>query len=418
MYRRKELTELVEISSRFLLERLERNIEDYPFIDTKFNIRTGEDFSVTDEYFRQHDHIYGWIQGRGLESLAGHAAYFERANDMELALRFDRILLRLVSSLEDMRQRMGGRLTFAFSEEGKKHFDTAAICANYTDIFYTKGLYAAASRLGMTAAAEYAVSRLDEIGRDIFERRFASDQYMFDPANRGGGKPGKYSQGPLMIFLGATALTGKFDTAEKFIRFILDNHLNHGQFSGLPYGSFVEALDADNNPWTEDDGKIICDPGHALEFTGLAAKNLVQMRKIPQYSGFAAEAARTLAELFCRVFDAGFQKSGGIMKALDPATGMPVNTDAPWWSLPESMRAAALLAELYPPAKEELQKRTALMTDAFFNNYISNGKYGFACQTCDVNGVPVDVIPAVPDADPLYHTNLPVIDALDVSALN
>ncbi len=415
MYRRNELAELVESSARFLLERLERKVADYPFIDTKFNIRTGEDFSGSDEYFRQPDHIYGWIQGRGLESLAGHAAYFERAGNHELSLRFDKILLRLVSSLEDMRELMGGRLSFAFSEQGLQHFDTATVYANYTDIFYTKGLFAAASRLGMIAAAKYASGRLDEISRDIFERRFSSDQYMFDPANRGGGKPGKYSQGPLMIYLGATALTGDFNSAEKFISFIIEHHINHGQFANLPAGCFVEALDGSNAPWLEGDGKIICDPGHALEFTGLAAKNLIQMREIPQYSGFVSSTAKILTELFCRVFDTGFQKSGGIMKAFDLTEERPVNTDAPWWSLPESMRAAALLAELYPPAKEELQKRTALMTDAFFNNYISNGKYGFACQTCDVNGVPVDVIPAVPDADPLYHTNLPLIDALENS---
>jgi mannose/cellobiose epimerase-like protein (N-acyl-D-glucosamine 2-epimerase family) len=271
-------------------------------------------------------------------------------------------------------------------------------------------LYAAAVRLGLNEHAEFAENWLRKIGEDIFERRFSSDQYIFDPANRGGGRPGKFSQGPLMIYLGATALTKDFATAEKFISFIIDKHINHGQFPDLPSGCFIEALDAADSPWQEEDGKIICDPGHALEFTGLAARNLIAMKELPQYSKFVSKSSEILAELFCRVFDTGFQSKSGIMKAYDLAEGKAVNTDAPWWSLSESMRAAALLAELYPPAKEELQKRTALMTDAFFNNYISNGKYGFACQTCDVNGVPVDVIPAVPDADPLYHTNLPVID--------
>ena len=414
MYRRKQLAELVESSSCFLLERLERNLKHYPFIDTKFNIRSGEDFRDTDEYFRRRDHIYGWIQGRGLESLAGHAAYFERQGKTELASRFDQVLQHLVPSLESLRLKMNGRLSFAFSEQGVQHFDTSTKYANYTDIFYTKGLFAAASRLGLKSAVEYASFRLKEIGRDIFERRFSSDQYMFDPANRGGGKPGKYSQGPLMIFLGATALTKEFGTARQFISFIIEHHINHGQFANLPAGCFVEALDENNNPWLEDDGKIICDPGHALEFTGLAARNLIQMSRVSEYSGFVSSSAETIATLFCRVFDCGFQTSGGIMKAYDLTEELPVNTDAPWWSLPESLRAAALLAELYPPAEEELQKRAALMTDAFFNNYIANGKYGFACQMCDVNGDPADVIPAVPDADPLYHTNLPLIDIFEL----
>ena len=415
MYRRKELEELVNSSFMFLLGRLENSIDSYPFIDTKFNIRTGADFTDDDEYFRRRDHIYGWIQGRGLESIARHADFFGRAGKNVLASRCDKLLLQLVNSLEDMRRKMGSRLSFAFSAQGKMLFDTATPHANYTDIFYAKGLYAAAVRLGLSESAEYAKKWLREIGEDIFERRFSSDQYMFDPANRGGGKPGKFSQGPLMIYLGATALTGNFDAAEKFISFIIEKHINHGQFRNLTSGCFVEALKADDQPWQEDDGKIICDPGHALEFTGLAARNLVAMRKVPQYRAFVDKSSKILAELFCRVFDTGFQSRSGIMKAYDLVEGKAVNTDSPWWSLPESLRSAALLKVLYPEAAAELDARAEKMTDAFFNSYIANGTNGFACQTCDVNGRPVDIIPAVPDADPLYHTNLPLIDALENS---
>ena len=50
---------------------------NYPFIDTKLNLITGEDFA-TDDPIRGHRAIYGWIQGRGLESLAGHTRFFAR----------------------------------------------------------------------------------------------------------------------------------------------------------------------------------------------------------------------------------------------------------------------------------------------------------------------------------------------------
>lgn len=415
MYRRRELAELVDSSFGFLLRRLEERVADYPFADTKFNIRSGADFTVTDEDFRRRDHIYGWIQGRALESIARHAGFFERAGKTDLACRCDKILRTLVNSLEDMRRKMGGKLSFAFSPQGRMLFDTATQHSNYTDLFYAKGLYAAAVRLGLNEHAEFAENWLRKIGEDIFGRRFSSDQYIFDPANRGGGRPGKFSQGPLMIYLGATALTKDFATAEKFINFIIDKHINHGQFPNLPYGCFVEALDDADSPWQEEDGKIICDPGHALEFTGLAAGNLIAMKELPQYSKFVSKSSETLAELFCRVFDTGFQSKSGIMKAYDLAEGKAVNTDAPWWSIPESLRSAALLKLLYPAAADELDARAAKMTDAFFDCYIANGTGNFACQTCDVNGRPVDIIPAVPDADPLYHTNLPLIDALENS---
>jgi hypothetical protein len=112
-----------------------------------------------------------------------------------------------------MRRKMGGKLSFDFSPQGRMLFDTATPHSNYTDLFYAKGLYAAAVRLGLNERAEFAENWLRKIGEDIFERRFSSDQYIFDPANRGGGKPGKFSQGPLMIYLGATALTKDFATA-------------------------------------------------------------------------------------------------------------------------------------------------------------------------------------------------------------
>ena len=56
--------------------------EDYPFVDTKLDLKTGRDFR-TDDPIRGRDAIYGWIQGRGLEALAGHAAWLAQYDDPE-----------------------------------------------------------------------------------------------------------------------------------------------------------------------------------------------------------------------------------------------------------------------------------------------------------------------------------------------
>ena len=79
-----QICELLENSTCFLLERLEKNGSVYPLIDTKFDIPTGKDFDKQED-FRQKDHIYGWIQGRGLEALAGSAAYFRGIFDRNFA---------------------------------------------------------------------------------------------------------------------------------------------------------------------------------------------------------------------------------------------------------------------------------------------------------------------------------------------
>ncbi len=54
-------------------------LQGSPFIDTKLNSITLEDYTVADG-LRGPSYLYGWIQGRGLEALATHAAFFERTD--------------------------------------------------------------------------------------------------------------------------------------------------------------------------------------------------------------------------------------------------------------------------------------------------------------------------------------------------
>ena len=84
----------------------------------------------------------------------------------------------------------------------------------------------------------------------------------------------------------------------------------------------------------------------------------------------------------------------------------------PWWSLPETVRAAAFC---YSFTRDERCKsiiRTCL--DVFFDRYVRRDIHWMAVQTRNCRGEAVAVIPATPDADPGYHTNLSLIDALPV----
>src|ERR1017187_7428979 len=57
------------------------------FLDTKQNSITLADYGDGDHWRGPH-YLYGWIQGRGLEALATHAAFFER-EDAAFAARLD-----------------------------------------------------------------------------------------------------------------------------------------------------------------------------------------------------------------------------------------------------------------------------------------------------------------------------------------
>ena len=49
--------------------------------------------------------------------------------------------------------------------------------------------------------------------------------------------------------------------------------------------------------------------------------------------------------------------------------------------------------------------------DAFFGKYVRYDIFQMAVQTRNSKGEAVAVIPATPDADPGYHTNMSLIDA-------
>ncbi len=92
----------------------------------------------------------------------------------------------------------------------------------------------------------------------------------------------------------------------------------------------------------------------------------------------------------------------------------PVNADLPWWSIIEAMRAAI---GCIPFTSDAFEQRLLLDAygscfNALFLHYVSE-KSGFCIQARDEKGDISDTIPAVPDADPNYHTGLPLIFCLE-----
>ena len=72
-----------------IVDRYERS-PDYPFIDTKLDLTSGRDFPE-DDPIRGRSAVYGWIQGRGLEALAGHGLWAGKHSDERVASLAPRI---------------------------------------------------------------------------------------------------------------------------------------------------------------------------------------------------------------------------------------------------------------------------------------------------------------------------------------
>jgi mannose/cellobiose epimerase-like protein (N-acyl-D-glucosamine 2-epimerase family) len=225
--------------------------------------------------------------------------------------------------------------------------------------------------------------------------------------------------GACSLLAGLTNEEEWLETGARFIRHILDKHVNLGQFAGLQLHDFVEFIDRSGAPWREDE-RVLSDPGHALEFVGFASKLLLLLRAKERRS--AAEnslidkCVELLPLIFVRNFHNGFNRSiGGMCKAFDLVSRRPINADMPWWNLPETIRAAAELLLFCPhsPRKAEILKSLADCSNGFFTRFVNRKVHLMAYQTVGPEGRPVEVIPATPDADPGYHPGLSIIDFLE-----
>lgn len=428
-----------------ILDRFDAD-EDYPFIDTKLDLVTGEDFEAGEESSsscKGKNVIYTWIQGRGLEAMAGHLEWaqtslcFSNSTEREsVCARITALLKKVSCAMEAIRSANNGRLFFSMTRDGapveildchklKQRAPLASdLPTSYSDLFYSKGLLKAAASLGnadlMNAAMEYFERSIE----DVEANRFRTDQQTFDPKNQVKHIAGKRMQGPFMIsLLGlaeaflATSDTRWLDTAQRFIRHILDFHVvhNNDMAEDLQCFDFFEAVDEQGKPWKGIDGKIVCDPGHALEFIGLSSKCLLEMIPYPKYCSFIGECNALLPKLFVHVFRLGFNPSvGGIFKSFDLVGRKAMNTDMPWWSLPEAIRAGCNLLTLSPDCDElsEITDIIAACADGFMKNYVNKDVHMMAFQTISEDGRVADIIPATPDADPGYHTSLSIIDAI------
>ncbi|MHC4716226.1 MAG: hypothetical protein ACYS5V_04595 [Planctomycetota bacterium] len=427
-----------------MLDRYERN-PDYHFVDTKLSLLDGSDFPA-DDPIRGPNVIYGWIQGRGLEALVGHADWLRRCRDIAPALRdrlgprIERMIAEVFARTESIRAANGGRLFFAMTADGQPlamspdgryvpHEIPPDSPANVTELFYVKGMAAAAHFLGDTAALAEACDWYRRIDADISANRLARDQQPLDPTNaavqaipdRQGSAGRMLALGAATLFLECTGDAAYVEMGTAYVDYMLAHHVNTSEQPeiGLPFDGWEFVRAADMKPFVDEAGALLSDPGHSCEFVGFAAKFLHACRRRGMLSGVdsskLAEYERVLPGMLQRNFANGFSPAGyGIVKAYDLIARKPLRTDMPWWNLPETMRAAAGVA-LAADADERPKYLTiaARCSNAFVSRFLRPDLHLMAYQTIGEDGRPVETIPATPDADPGYHTGLSVIDYLD-----
>ncbi len=365
------------------------------FLNTKMNSLTLADYDAKDGV-RGPDYTYGWIQGRGLEALVAHAAFFQDELP-PLATKLDDAAKRLYALLSALQQG-DGHAYFCYDTAFEPVYaDQNGVIAGqvrpadvytYSDAFVAKGLVAAASRFGLPGLSAHlgyfdAVIAAIEDGRfQMDERRPLAAQALLEQAD---------DFGPRMILLGAAAMLKRaghhahLAFADRFIAYVLDRYFDEdaGFLRNVPGGDS-------------------CNLGHGIEFVGFALDYLDK-------DADPALIARLERILVCS-FRKGFV-GPGIALNVSIASGKPLNPFCPWWSLPETIRAAALAHERTGSAASlEVWKAADA---AFFETYW-RGTPPVAYQTMTKDG-PVDFVPATPDLDPAYHTGVSLLAAIGVA---
>lgn len=373
---------------------LERPRQHAGFLDAKVNSITLQDFPASDRW-RGPATTYGWIQGRGLEALVAHAEFFE-AEDRAFAGELHQAARVLFAELQSLYDRYGAAF-FAYDEDlipvipdkGGRPVPqvTDSGLVTYSDLFVLKGLIRAAHRYQPASLPKYLASMADAV------TAIETNLFVMDEKQRLGQHALDTQEpefGPRMIAMGAAAMLLRMGFADhavfgdRFIDHILERHLDRS--TGL---------------LRDAEGGGRANVGHAIEFAGFALEYLP--------AGADWSLVERIASLVPVAFNAGYA-GPGLCLHVSLASQRPASPYFPWWSLPETIRAAALAYERTDSAihMDVWQKAH----EAFFRNYW-RGKPALAYQTRTLEG-PVDYVPATSDLDPAYHTGLSLLGAIGV----
>ena len=363
------------------------------FIDTKVdslkNIPYGKHSGLRGPSF-----IYGWIQGRGLESLVTFANYYSK-----ISPAFSKKLFKRAELLFDalcLLYKRDGTIHFLYdsdlkpirvSESGIVPQTNEVGLFTYADAFAAKGLFVA-SKFFRPEKTSYYEQYLFDVIDAVEQNRFQMDENLAISLEQ--IKKQKNDFGPRMILLGAAGLlhehnhTNPTTFADRFIDYVLENH----------YCSSRELL---LNIPNHD----ICNVGHAIEFCGFAYEHLL-------YNPDETKIRR-LGSILKNSLEVGLQ-GPGIALYLSAKSGKATSPYFPWWPMPEAVRACAL--SLSFEKNQEIIKFWKQADKAFFSNFWQADK-SYAFQTCDKSG-PVDYVPATPDLDPGYHTGISFLRAINI----
>lgn len=403
------------------------------WIDMKFDPVDGSERDSALPFYRK-DRIYGWIQGRALESFTAHLRWGEslaeyKVFDMEMAKAAAEKLYRKIMAACFPPGTPVPSASFVMDPAGAaigKEFGPGA--TTLTQLFILRGLLAYASYKGFHEDAERVASALRAAVDGSLRGECFDDQIKFGELGGESYEEARKGYEGQMISLGACELLlahsrEAADAARglQCVSKVLTDFLLKGNGGQL---FIADALGTRGEPFREN-GRLAVNPGHSIEFAGLSLQYMRHASAMgidlsmgsPEEADKIAGMKATLEAIAISCDRAGRASHGGIVRSIDAETLEVVNGACPWWS---SFEAARTFGELYADSSDDAAKdrciaRVNSYLSCIRDVYLAPSSLGIPVQTVDMEGNVVPIIPATPDIDAGYHTGMPLLDLYEIA---
>jgi mannose/cellobiose epimerase-like protein (N-acyl-D-glucosamine 2-epimerase family) len=388
----------LQIRIEYVLNRY-RMFPGFPGVQTGYDSITGQEFS--EEYLCP----YSWINGRGVCVFSRFADYFPRYRE-----ELEAYAQHVIEAMETHWRLNNRHFPFMANLDGTEKdvgVKPPPGYKSYSDLYACAGFLEYGARRKDQTRLQMAVDIFDETISALDRRHFVTEPDP-TPADRILENPWSVALDLANEFAKQTENDRYLDVGANLVEYLLAHYY-------LPdIGAYIEYITPSGQPFLDEQGRYIVDPGHAIEFCSFAIEFSRLAVEAGRHTQLCAKIRKTAPEVLRWNIAAGWNKKHpGIYKTINAKTGEPVNNTMPWWILPETLLATVLAYEQTRDTAfvEHYQKAHNTYFTVYMNPLTGYGPYqNISGQT----GRPVDIVPACKFQDPEFHSGKNILTVTDV----